>query len=92
MKMNPKLKSLLIFCLKLVVTLVPAYFVYQNIVSDPEWNVDMLFNLFRDKSVVPLVLALLCLAVSNFTACYQWKRSHEVWKAPQALPCGTVFQ
>ncbi len=74
MKMNPKLKSLLIFCLKLVVTLVPAYFVYQNIVSDPEWNVDMLFNLFRDKSVVPLVLALLCLAVSNFTACYQWKQ------------------
>ena len=58
MKLNPKIKSVLIFCLKLVVTLVPAYFVYQNIVSDPE---------------LPLVLALLCLAVSNFTACYQWK-------------------
>ena len=73
MKLNPKLKSLIIFCLKLVVTLVPAYFVYRNIVSDPEWSASDLSNLFKNNSVFPLVLALLCLAVSNFTACYQWK-------------------
>ncbi len=73
MKLNPKLKSLIIFCLKLVVTLVPAYFVYRNIVSDPEWSVNDLSNLFKNNSAFPLVLALLCLAVSNFTACYQWK-------------------
>ena len=73
MKLNPKIKSVLIFCLKLVVTLVPAYFVYQNIVSDPEWSVNDLYKLFENNSVLPLVLALLCLAVSNFTACYQWK-------------------
>ena len=73
MKLNPKVKSVLIFCLKLVVTLVPAYFVYQNIVSDPEWDVSDLYRLFEKNSVTPLVMALLCLAVSNFTACYQWK-------------------
>ena len=73
MKLNPKLKSILVFCLKLVVTLVPAYFVYRNIVSDPEWRASDLTNLFKNNSVFPLVLALLSLAVSNFTACYQWK-------------------
>ena len=73
MKLHPKLKSILVFCLKLVVTLVPAYFVYRNIVSDPEWSVNDLSNLFKNRSVFPLVLALLSLAVSNFTACYQWK-------------------
>ena len=73
MKLNPKLKSVLIFCIKLVVTLVPAYFVYQNIVSDPEWDVGDLSRLFKNNSALPLVFALLCLAVSNFTACYQWK-------------------
>ena len=73
MKMNPKLKSLIIFCLKLVVTIVPAYFVYCNIVNDPEWDVGDLYNLFKKNSVIPLFLALLCLAVSNFTACFQWK-------------------
>ena len=31
-KVNGRLKSVLIFCLKLVVTAVPAYFVYRNIV------------------------------------------------------------
>ena len=73
MKLNPKLKSILVFCLKLVVTLVPAYFVYRNIVNDPEWSASDLTNLFKNNSVFPLVLALLSLAVSNFTACYQWK-------------------
>ncbi len=73
MKLNPKLKSILVFCLKLVVTLVPAYFVYRNIVSDPEWSASDLTNLFKNNSVFPLVLALLSLTVSNFTACYQWK-------------------
>ena len=73
MKLNPKLKSILVFCLKLVVTLVPAYFVYRNIVSAPEWSASDLTNLFKNNSVFPLVLALLSLAVSNFTACYQWK-------------------
>ena len=73
MKLHPKLKSILVFCLKLVVTLVPAYFVYRNIVSDPEWSASDLTNLFKNNSVFPLVLALFCLAVSNFTACYQWK-------------------
>ncbi len=71
--MNKQLKSFLVFCLKLVVTLVPAYFVYRNIVMAPDWSIDDLYHLFTADSVLPLVLALLCLAVSNFTACLQWK-------------------
>lgn len=73
MAMNPKTKSLLIFCLKLVVTLVPAYFVYRNIVSAPDWDIGDLRELFSAESVLPFAVALLCLAASNFTACLQWK-------------------
>lgn len=59
--------------MKLVVTLVPGYFVYRNIVSAPDWDVGDLYRLFSGKSVWPFVLALVCLAASNFTACLQWK-------------------
>ena len=71
--MNNRLKSSLIFLLKLVVTIVPAYFVCRNIVMDPEWSVDDLYQIFTPNSVWPLLAAVLCLAVSNFTACLQWK-------------------
>ena len=73
MPMNPKLKSSLVFLAKLLVTLVPAYFVYRNIVSAPDWDIGDLYRLFSTKSIFPFVLALLCLAASNFTACLQWK-------------------
>ena len=52
---------------------VPAYFVYRNIVSSPDWDVGDLFRLFSMKSLIPFVLALVCLALSNFTASLQWK-------------------
>lgn len=71
--MNSRLKSSLIFLLKLVVTIVPAYFVCRNIVMDPEWSVDDLYRIFTVDSIWPLLAAILCLAVSNFTACLQWK-------------------
>lgn len=73
MMKNDRLKSFLVFCLKLVVTLVPAYFVYRNIVLAPDWSIEDLYHLFTVKSAVPFVLALLCLGFSNFTACLQWK-------------------
>ena len=73
MALNPKLKSSLVFLAKLLVTLVPAYFVYRNIVSAPDWDIGDLYRLFSTKSILPFVLALLCLAASNFTACLQWK-------------------
>ena len=73
MALNPKIKSALVFALKLVVTLVPAYFVYRNIVSSPDWDIGDLYRLFSKQSVWPFVLALVCLAASNFTACLQWK-------------------
>lgn len=72
--MNSQLKSALVFCLKLVVTLVPAYFVYRNISNADDWNLGDLMGLFSiDRSVVPLVIAVACLGLSNFTACLQWK-------------------
>lgn len=70
---NSSAKSFLVFCLKLVVTLVPAYFVYRNIVLAPDWNIGDLYELFSIKSVLPFLLALVCLGLSNFTACLQWK-------------------
>jgi len=73
MQLSPKIKSTLIFCLKLTVTAVPAYFVYRNIVGDPDWETADLYRLFSADSVVPLFLAVVCLALSNFTACVQWK-------------------
>ena len=72
-KLNGRLKSILVFCLKLVVTLVPAYFVYKNIVMAPDWSIDDLYTLFSTHSVWPLIVALLCLGLSDFTACLQWK-------------------
>ena len=73
MQLSPKIKSTLIFCLKLTVTAVPAYFVYRNIVSDPDWEIGDLYRLFSSSSVIPLVMAVACLALSNFTACVQWQ-------------------
>ncbi|MCF0215518.1 MAG: flippase-like domain-containing protein [Fibrobacteraceae bacterium] len=73
MPINKSLKNSLVFCLKLVITLVPAYFVYRNIVGAPDWDVGDLYSLFSVKGILPFVLALLCMGVSNFTACLQWK-------------------
>ncbi len=73
MRMSPKLKSTLVLCLKLLVTLVPAYFVYNNIVKAPDWSIDDLYTLFSWDSVLPFALALLCMFLSNFSACLQWK-------------------
>lgn len=71
--MSPKLKSALVFSLKLLVTIVPAYIVYCNIVSAPDWDIGDLFGIFSTQSLMPIVIALLCLGLSNFTACIQWK-------------------
>lgn len=73
MPLNPRVKSVLIFALKLTVTLVPAYFVYRNIVGSPDWDAGDLFRLFSVHGLVPFVVALVCLALSNFTASLQWK-------------------
>lgn len=71
--MNSHLKARLIFGLKLLVTLVPCYFVYKNIVTAPGWDTGDIFEAFSKNSVGPLLLATLCLAVSHFTGCLQWK-------------------
>ncbi|MCI6874492.1 MULTISPECIES: lysylphosphatidylglycerol synthase transmembrane domain-containing protein [Hallerella] len=71
--MNTRVKSFLIFCLKLLVTLVPCYFVYREIVTAPGWDTGDLWNLFSISSLLPLFVAMFCLALSNFTGCLQWK-------------------
>lgn len=73
MQLGSRTKPFLVFLLKLVVTLVPAYFVCRNIVMAPDWDIGDLYGLFSTESAVPLALALICLLVSNFTACLQWK-------------------
>ena len=71
--MDAKMKQHAVFAVKLVVTLVPAYFVYRNIVSAPDWDISDLYRLFSYESLKPFAIALLCLGLSNFTACLQWK-------------------
>lgn len=71
--MNANKKRLLIFCLKLSVTVIPAYFVCKNIVMAPDWSIDDLYTIFSMHSVPMLISAIVCLGISNFTACAQWK-------------------
>lgn len=67
------MKRAAIFFLKLLVTAVPAYFVYQNIVNTPEFDSGDIFDLLQAMKWQPLLAALLCIFASNFTGCLQWK-------------------
>lgn len=71
--MKSGLKSFLVLCAKLCVTLVPCYFVYRKIVSAPGWDTGDIWELFSNDSIFPLLLALFCLLLSNFIGCLQWK-------------------
>ncbi len=71
--MSPSVKSSALLGVKLMVTLVPCYFVYRNIVNAPGWEFGDIWDFFSARSALPLFLALLCLVLSNFTGCLQWK-------------------
>ena len=71
--MKSGLKSFLVFCAKLCVTLVPCYLVYRKIVGAPGWDTGDICELFSARSIPPLFFALFCLLLSNFTGCLQWK-------------------
>lgn len=71
--MKPKAKSTLIFALKCAVTVIPAYFVYTKITGTPGWDTGDLTSLFLNMKWMPILLAVACLGLSNFTGCYQWK-------------------
>lgn len=71
--MNQTLKSILVFLVKLLVTIVPAYFVYINITKTPGWDSGDLFQLISQMNFWPLLVAFLCLGLSNLTGCLQWK-------------------
>lgn len=71
--MSKRFKSAAVFCLKLLVTLIPGYFVYKKIVGAPGWDAGDIWELFSASSLWPLLAAMVCLFVSNFTGCLQWK-------------------
>ena len=71
--MKPKVKSTLIFALKCAVTVIPAYFVYTKITGTPGLDTGDLTSLFLNMKWMPILLAVACLGLSNFTGCYQWK-------------------
>jgi glycosyltransferase 2 family protein len=68
-----RLRSASIFLLKLLITLVPGYFVWRNIAATPGMNSGDFWNLLGSLDPAYLVVALLCLGVSNLTGCAQWR-------------------
>ena len=67
------MKRCLIFLLKIVVTIALAYIVFRNIANTPGFDSNDLEKVLSQIKVWPLFVALLCLLVSNFTGCLQWK-------------------
>ncbi len=67
------MKQFLILVLKLLVTIIPAYFVYQNIANSPGFEMNDVNELIVKTDFIAFVAALLCLLISNFTGCFQWK-------------------
>ncbi len=66
-------RSLLVLALKLLVTLIPAYFVWHNISSTPGMDRGDLELMVHSLKGLPLLMAFLCLFVSNLTGCAQWR-------------------
>lgn len=67
------MKRCLIFLLKVVVTIALAYIVFRNIANTPGFDSNDLEKVLSQIKVWPLLVALLCLLVSNLTGCLQWK-------------------
>lgn len=67
------MRSHLIFAAKLLVTIVPAYFVWKNIASTPGMDSDDFQYLVSHIAIVPVLLAILSLGLSNLTGCLQWR-------------------
>ena len=67
------MKHIFIFALKILLTVIPAYFVYKNIVSSPDFGLDDLVSLWTDIKVFPIFLAIFCMLISHFTGCMQWQ-------------------
>lgn len=68
-----RLRSGGIFLLKLLITLIPGYFVWSNIASTPGMDAGDLWNMAGSLKIWPLWVAVLCLGVSNLTGCAQWR-------------------
>lgn len=68
------MKRYLIFFLKVIVTVALAYVVFRNIAQTPGFDSGDLSGVISHIKVWPLLVALLCLLVSNFTGCLQWKK------------------
>lgn len=68
------MKRYFIFFLKVIVTVALAYVVFRNIAQTPGFDSGDLSGVISHIKVWPLLVALLCLLVSNFTGCLQWKK------------------
>lgn len=68
------MKRYFIFFLKVIVTVALAYVVFRNIAQTPGFDSGDLSGVISHIKVWPLLVALLCLLVSTFTGCLQWKK------------------
>jgi len=62
-----------VFLLKLLITLVPGYFVWKNISATHGMDLGDLAEVFTSLSLVPLLAAFLSLGISNLSGCAQWR-------------------
>lgn len=63
----------LVFLLKLLITIIPCYFVWNNIISTPGMDSGDFRDLITSIHIWPLFIALLCLALSTLSGCIQWR-------------------
>ena len=68
------MKRYLVFFLKVFVTVALAYVVFRNIAKTPGFDSGDLGSILSHIKIWPLIVALLCLFLSNFTGCWQWKK------------------
>ncbi len=63
----------LILGLKILITVIPCYFVFHNIVKTPGMDSGDFQDLIRSIRYAPLFFAVLCLFLSTLSGCIQWR-------------------
>ena len=68
------MKNFVIFLIKLLVSAVLCFFVWQSIVSTPGINSANFIAVIRNINYEYLLFAVLCIFLSYFSGCFQWKQ------------------
>ncbi|GBU24144.1 hypothetical protein R83H12_00772 [Fibrobacteria bacterium R8-3-H12] len=68
------MKNFAIFLIKLLVSAVLCFFVWESIASTPGINSDNFAAIMRNIDYKYLVSALFCIFFSYFSGCFQWKQ------------------